>query len=261
MKTDLAPLTARAPSPWLPYLKSRPTARLRLFCFPYAAGSAVIFRNWIDFFGPYVEVCAVQLPGRGTHLREPAFTKMGPLLEAVTAGIADWLDKPFAFFGHSMGASISFELAHKLRAERGLLPAHLFVSGRSAPQIVTAEPLMYDLPEPELIARLRQLEGTPSEILENQELLALVLPLIRSDFEVIETYRYVPKPKLTCSITALGGIADTGVSPQDIQAWQEQSSTGFYMRMFSGNHFFLHSAEKELLEVMAQSLEYTTRGL
>lgn len=220
-----------------------------------------MFRNWIDFFGPYVEVCAVQLPGRGTHLREPAFTKMEPLLEAVTAGIADWLDKPFAFFGHSMGASISFELAHKLRAERGLLPAHLFVSGRSAPQVDKPEPLMYDLPQPELIAKLRQLEGTPSEILENQELLALVLPLIRSDFEVIETYRYVAKPKLTCSITALGGIADKGVSPQDIQAWQEQSSTGFYMRMFPGNHFFLHSAEKEMLEVMAQSLECTTRGL
>jgi len=240
---------------WFPYVKRNPTAPIRLFCFPYAGGSAFIFRNWINFFDSHVEVYPVQLPGRGQRLRETAFTSMDTLLDALQDAIFGYLDKPFIFFGHSMGATISFELAHKLSRERGREIAHLVVSGRQAPQIPDRYPLTFDLPEPEFVKELRRLKGTPPEVLQNQEILTLLLPLIRSDFELIQTYRYIPKSPLSCGITAMGGTDDGDVACEDIQAWQEQAGGAFSMRMFPGDHFYLHSMEKTLLEAVAQIIE------
>jgi medium-chain acyl-[acyl-carrier-protein] hydrolase len=240
---------------WFPYVKRNPAARIRLFCFPYAGGSALIFRNWINFFDSQVEVYPVQFPGRGQRIRETPFTGMGTLLDALRDAIFGYLDKPFIFFGHSMGATISFELAHKLSRERGRDVAHLIVSGRKAPQIPDRHPLTFDLPEPEFVKELRRLKGTPPEALKNQELLTLLLPLIRSDFELIQTYRYMPKSPLSCGITAMGGADDDDVSCEDIQAWQEQAGGSFSLRMFSGDHFYLHSMEKTLLEAVALIIE------
>jgi len=240
---------------WFPRVKRSPTARLRLFCFPYAGGSALIFRNWINFFGSQVEIYPVQLPGRGQRLHETPFSSMDTLLDALEDAIFRYLDKPFIFFGHSMGATISFELAHRLSRTQGREVAHLFVSGRRAPQILDREPPTFDLPEPELITELHRLKGNPPEVLQNPEILALILPLLRADFELIQTYRYVPKGPLKCGITAMGGTDDYDVSREDIQAWQEQTGGAFSMRMFPGDHFYLHSMEKMLLEAVAQIIE------
>jgi medium-chain acyl-[acyl-carrier-protein] hydrolase len=240
---------------WFPYVKRNPTAPIRLFCFPYAGGSALVFRNWINFFDSQVEVYPVQLPGRGQRLRETPFTSMDTLLDALQDAIFGYLDKPFIFFGHSMGATISFELAHKLSRERGREIAHLVVSGRQAPQIPDRYPLTFDLPEPEFVKELRRLKGTPPEVLQNQELLTLLLPSIRSDFELIQTYRYRPKGPLSCGITAMVGTDDDDVPCEDIQAWQEQARGAFSLRLFPGDHFYLHSMEKTLLEAVAQIIE------
>jgi medium-chain acyl-[acyl-carrier-protein] hydrolase len=243
-----------ANNPWFAYAKPRPTAQLRLFCLPFAGGSAAIFRNWADLLPGFVEVCPIQFPGRGTRLHEQPFTSLQALVDAIESSISANLDKPFAFFGHSMGATISFELIHKLRSERALEPAHFFVSGRLAPQIPEPGPITFNLPRLEFIQELRRLEGTPREILDNQELLELLLPLLRADFELIQTYEYVARPRLKCPITALGGIADRDVSHEQLEAWREQSSGPFRICLFPGNHFFLQMEERLVLQTIVEQL-------
>jgi medium-chain acyl-[acyl-carrier-protein] hydrolase len=250
-------LNTIANNPWFAYVKPRPTAQLRLFCLPFAGGSAAIFRNWANALPAFVEVCPIQLPGRGGRLLESPFTSMQSLVDALEPPISANLDKPFAFFGHSMGATISFELIHKLRAERGLEPAHFFVSGRHAPQIPEPDPITFNLPRLEFIQELRRLEGTPPEILDHPELLELLLPVLRGDFELIQTYEYVARPRLKCPMTALGGIADKDVSREQVEAWREQSSGPFRMCLFPGNHFFLQMEEKSVLQTIVEQL----RGL
>lgn len=239
---------------WFLCAKAQPAADLRLFCLPHAGGSAVLYRNWAKLISPSVEVVSIQLPGRGTRLQEPPFTSMEPLVAAIAEEIADLLDKPFAFFGHSMGATIGFELAHSLRNTQGKEPSHLFVAGRKAPQAFDRDPPTYDLPEPEFVEKLRRLEGTPPEVVENEELLQLVLPLLRADFKLIQTYEYVLRTRLTCPVTALGGVADKGVDPESLRQWQKESSGTFSIHMFSGNHFFVRDAERAIVQTVEKHL-------
>src|SRR5215213_1931004 len=117
-------------TPWFMSQRPNPRARLRLFCFPYAGGGAAIYRLWPQNLPSEVEVCGAHLPGRGTRLREQPFTGLDALVDAAAEAIAPSLDKPFALFGHSMGAMISFELARRLCDQGRPQPTHLFVSGR-----------------------------------------------------------------------------------------------------------------------------------
>lgn len=229
-------------------------AALRLFCFPYAGGGATIFRTWPDGLPTDIEVCAIQLPGRGGRLREPPFTRMEALAGALAKALGSQFDRPFAFFGHSMGATIAFELARALRKDGQTGPLHLFVSGRHAPQFPDTEPPGYDLPEAQFIEKLRQLNGTPGEVLEQPELMRLMIPLLRADFELIQTYKFSPGLPLGCPITAFGGLEDHDVTEERLRGWQEQTTASFRSRMFEGNHFFLHTAQSLLLRALSIEL-------
>lgn len=247
-------MTLRATSvtqtPWLPILRPNSEARLRLFCFPYAGGSALIYRKWPDWVLPGVEVYPVQPPGRGGRLQETPFTEIEPLVEALAPVIAPFLDKPFAFFGHSMGASIGFELARLLRRDYGKEPLHFFVSARRAPQVPNTDPPIHDLPDELLKNELRRLEGTPAEVLEHPELMEVMLPLLRADFSVSEKYMFVPDAPLSCPLSALGGLQDSHVKREDLEAWRQLTTGPFLLRMFAGNHFFLHTAQNLLLRAV-----------
>jgi medium-chain acyl-[acyl-carrier-protein] hydrolase len=164
------------------------------------------------------------------------------------------LEGSFAFFGHSMGAIISFELAHLLRHEHKRGPAHLFLSGRPAPHLIKEEPPTYDLPEAEFIEELKRMQGTSSEILEHPELMALLSPILRADLEVCQTYEYQPRPPLDCPITAFGGLQDEDISREQVEGWRDYTTSSFAMRMFPGNHFFLHRSAPVLLRMIAQDL-------
>jgi medium-chain acyl-[acyl-carrier-protein] hydrolase len=201
-----------------------------------------------------------ELPGRGSQLNERPFTRLEAIVEFFAKVIKPYLDRPFAFFGHSMGAMISFELARQLSGEAGAKLAHLFVSGRRAPQIPHTEPITYNLPTPELIEELRRLNGTPAEVLNNPELMHLMLPLLRADFEVVETYVYSRGPALGCPITAFGGLEDKEVSREEVQAWREQTADSFSLKMLPGGHFFLHSARGQLLRMLSQELSRTIQA-
>jgi medium-chain acyl-[acyl-carrier-protein] hydrolase len=248
-------------NPWLFVRKPQPQAILRLFCFPYAGGAALIFRTWADALPIGVEVCPVQYPGRGARLREPPYTKMSLMVESLAEALLPFFDKPFAFFGHSMGATISFELTRVLSKRHGIEPVHLFVSGRTAPHMPDAEPPTYALPEPEFIEDLRRLNGTPKEVLENAELLQLMIPIIRADFELIQTYAYDPGPPVNCPITAFGGLQDVEVGRERLEGWREMTASSFVLRMLQGDHFFLHSAEPILLRSLSQDLGHVLHRL
>ena len=192
--THLAPV---ARDPWLIRPEVKPAARLRLFCFTYAGGGASIYRPWTRELPPELELCAVQLPGRENRLLEPAYTEMPALVEQLGTVLAPYLDRPFAFFGHSMGALVAFEMARTVRRRYGRSALHLFVSGHAAPRIARRRPPVYQLPDAAFVDAIRELNGTPEEVLENADLMALVLPALRADLTVCETYRYVSGEHLT----------------------------------------------------------------
>jgi surfactin synthase thioesterase subunit len=241
-------------TPWLPPLQSNPQADLRLFCFPYAGASSVVFRGWPAYLPGYVEVCAVQLAGRGRRLREEPYTKIPALVHAAAEALQPYLDKPFVFFGHSLGALIGFEMARWLRGRGGREPLHLFVSGRRAPQLPSTDPPTFKLPEAEFIEELKQLNGTPHEVLANPELMAVTLPLLRADFELAQTYTYTAEPPLDISITAFGGVEDKKVPQEELGEWSKQTTSSFSLRMFPGDHFYLNSARPQLLQALSQEL-------
>lgn len=246
--------TTATATPWIAYARPNPQARLRLFCFPYAGGAASIYRTWSTDVPAEIEIYPIQLPGRENRLRETPFTDLGSLVTTLAQALRPYLIPPFAFFGHSMGALISFELARYLRGAHADMPSYMFMSGHPAPQIPNTDPPTHQLPDEEFMDELRRFNGTPEELLRNTEMMRLLLPILRADFAVYETYVYRPEEPFDCPISAFGGLGDVDVSREDSAAWREQTRGNFTLRMFPGNHFFLHSARAQVLQAIAQDL-------
>ncbi|MGI0495086.1 thioesterase II family protein [Alkalinema pantanalense CENA528] len=253
--------TISTANPWLTCPKPKPQAHLRLFCLPYAGGSALNFRSWINDLPPTIELCPIELPGRGLRLPEPAFDRLEPLVQVLGEALLPALDRPFAIFGHSLGALLGFEWARWLRRRGARSPMHLLLSGRRAPQVPTAMPLRYNLPEPDFLAALNRLNGTPQAILEHPELMQLLLPTLRADFSVVETSLYHPEPPLACPVTVFGGVDDPETTLEGLQAWQTQTQQTFRLELLPGDHFFLHSAQPQLLTLIQQTLTQTLQTL
>jgi len=243
--------------PWIAFRKPSSRARLRLFCFPYAGAGASVFRTWADLLPPELDVVPVQLPGRESRIREPLFTNLDDLLQALIGALSGYLDCPFAFFGHSMGGLIGYELAHRLLVEKGLSPEHLLISGRRPPEVADTEEPLHLLPEAGLIERLRLLNGTPEEIFQHPELLEFLLPVIRADFAVCETYRYREKTPLPCHLTVYGGESDGYVNSGSLHHWRTHTQKNFRIRLFPGNHFFLNSERSLVLRFIAEDLKHS----
>jgi medium-chain acyl-[acyl-carrier-protein] hydrolase len=239
-----------------PWIHGRPArdAQVRLFCFPYSGGGASIFRSWPGAFPASTEVRPVQLPGRENRLAEPAFRRMGELVPAVVRALSPYLDKPFAIFGHSLGALVGFEVALRLQAERGVGPELFFASGHAAPHVQDRETLLHALPDDELAQKLRELGGTPEAVLRHEELRGLLFPLLRADFEVCETYRYEPGEPLRCPVVALGGLRDPDVSREALEGWRRHTLGPFEARMFPGDHFFVNSCGPEVVRAVVRAL-------
>ena len=212
---------------------------LKLFCFPFAGAGSSIFRQWSRFVSPEIMICPIQLPGRETRIGEPAFTEMNPLVDSVVAGLQNYLDGSFAFFGHSMGALIAFEVARRLQKEKLALPRLLIASGAPAPHIVRTLPVTYDLADDELVEALRKYQGTPDEVLKDRELLQIVLPIVRADFQLVETYVYEAAEPLLCPILTIRGSEDEHVPPEADDAWGLVTKARHSKLVLAGNHFFL----------------------
>ena len=221
---------------------------------PFAGGSSAAFRSWADVLPPQIELCAVEIPGRGARLSEPLKRRLSDLLPALANGIIAELDKPFAIFGHSMGALTGFELAHYLKDSFNLQPMHLFLSGRGAPNIPDHYKPIHQLADAEFIQEIKNYNGTPKEVLEHQELMEIVTPILRADFELCETYQYSEKPKLECPLTVLCGLQDNGATKEELEAWRSLCSGPFNLRMFPGDHFYLLEHKHNLIETIVRDI-------
>lgn len=241
---------------WFPYSHhgQRKQAQVRLFCFHHAGGSASVFRPWQSSAFNNIEIWPVQLPGRENRFREAPLTDLAVLIPQLKEAILPSLDRPFAFFGHSMGVMLCFELARMLRKHHQLEPKHLFFSAFAEFQQPRPAPF-YHLPEEQFIAVFQQrFEGFSPEVLASRELLDLCVPILRADFTLVQTYRYTPDEPFSCPITALGGSQDKVVNPDSLAAWQQHTKGRFLLRMFPGKHLFIQTAQESLLAYVSQAL-------
>ncbi|MGW2559533.1 thioesterase II family protein [Streptomyces sp. NPDC001514] len=246
------PATPPPDTPWLRRFHPAAPDAPQLFCFPHAGGNASYYFPFSARLAPRVEMQAVQYPGRQERFNEPCIESMTELADAIAAELADRIRRPCAFFGHSMGASLAFEVACRLRTN-GSEPSALFVSGRRAP-CIPAPGSVHLATDEELIADMKLLGGTDSRMLDNPELLAAVLPSVRSDYVATETYRYQGAPRLDCPITAFIGDTDPRVDTAQAEAWANHTTDRFRLRVFSGGHFFLVPHLGAIVENITTSL-------
>lgn len=247
-------MTTIGTNPWLLCPKRNPQADLRLFCFPYAGAGASVFRTWSDELPSNIELYSIRLPGRESRIKEPPTTELSPLIQTLVQILLPYLDLPFAFFGHSMGTLLCFELARQLRRQNSLTPLHLFVSGRRAPQILNPNPSTYNLPDTAFIEELRRYNGTPEAVLQSTELMQLFLPVLRADLTIDEAYVYTPEAPLDLPISAFGGLQDSRTNYDDLAAWRDQTTSTFSLKMFSGDHFFLKTEYYTILQIIFREL-------
>lgn len=242
---------------WITRPRPAPRARLRLFCIAHAGGGASAYRGWADALPAEVEVCPVQLPGRENRMAEPGFHSLPPLVDALVEVMEGFQSLPFAIFGHSNGALIGFELARALRARGRPGPVHLFASGRRAPDLPADRPPTHHLPDAEFLAELQTLGGLPQQLLEHHELLELLLPTLRADVTIHETYVFQEQAPLDLPITAYGGLSDPRVSREQLQGWERHTAGPFVMRMFPGGHFYLQEDRASVLRTLSTDLHAT----
>ena len=236
------------------YRRRNPAARMRLFCLPYAGGGASIYTGWQDELPGDVEVCAVELPGRRVRLREPAIRRSQPLVDAIVAGLRPHLDMPYALFGHSLGAVLAFELARALRRAGPRAPESLFLSGAAAPHLPRTHRVLWRMSDEDFLAEIRALGGVPDSLLAEPELMALFMPILRADFEVVDTYVYEPGAPLACPVHLYGGEADRRVRPAQLAAWRDLVSGPVTLETFPGGHFYLHPERSSLTSSIGRRL-------
>lgn len=245
---------------WLPMYRRRHGADLRLYCFPYAGGSAASFGDWLDRLPIDVEVRPVQLPGRWSRLSEPPATRLDQVVDAVGPLIASLADRPYAMFGHSMGALMAFETARFMRRCGAPPPLGLYVSGRRAPHLPVDGLPPDDLSDAEFLDTIRRFNGTPDEVLANKELMALFLPTLRADLATCRNYRHRLEPPLAVPIFVFGGTEDEESAPGHLEAWQQHTTAGCRVMRFPGGHFFLHTHCAALVHAIWASLHHQYTG-
>jgi medium-chain acyl-[acyl-carrier-protein] hydrolase len=248
-------------SSWLAPTPPNPYARVRLFCFHHAGGGPASYLPWSEQLPPEITVCPLILPGREARLKERPYRRMAPLVQAIAVALQPYMDKPFAFFGHSMGALVSFEVARQLRRQFGQSPVRLFISAHRSPQLPHSQPTIHTLPDEALLQRLTNLGGSPREMLNHQELMQLMLPTIRADFAVCETYVWQPEPPFACPITVFAGAQDTVMPVSEMDGWCQETDGSCRLCVLPGNHFFLHTAQTLLLAQIMHDLQKSCEEL
>lgn len=254
--TPAARIHAGAPSSarWFPAWQRQPAPRLRLICFPYAGGHANAFATWAGDLGPTTEVRALQLPGRGARYSEKTVGDLDELLDAIEPHVPWLTESPYALFGHSLGGIVAFELARRLRQLGAPPPLHLYISSASIPERIGEVDPLHHLPDGEFVAQLRDLGGTPEEVFAHPDLMAVVLPALRSDFRMLERWETPAEPPLTVPMTVLGGRVDRRVPLGELAHWRRHAGGAFAARIFEGDHFYLGPARAAVTAVIRDSL-------
>lgn len=240
---------------WVSCSKPNPQALLRLFCFPYAGAGSSTFRSWYGLLPAEIELYLIDIPGRDKRFKESPYYDLLPLAESLSEGLRPYLDRPFAFYGHSMGALLSFEVVRQLGNRHSLHPMHLFVSSYQAPHLPDRQLHLRHLSNTELLAETTRLYGAlPEIVLQDPELLQVFLPIMRADLIMLETYKYEPSELLNCPISVFGGTDDRSVYEDELSAWREQTTSSFRLRMFEGDHFFIQAKRADLIRAIKKIL-------
>ncbi|MDX1378154.1 MAG: thioesterase domain-containing protein [Anaerolineales bacterium] len=238
---------------WFVTPQTKPDAEMRIFIFPYAGGGPSACSKWNALFPAKIDVQIAHYPGRGSRHNETPIKSIPILIVELSNAIKPLLDKPFVFFGHSLGGTVAFEVTRILRQNGLPQPDSLFISACGAPQILDLQPAIHSLPDDKFVAVLNELNGIPQEILQNQEMLNLFLPTLRADFELMETYKYTHNEPLNCPIVALGGLDDERVSRERLEGWATQTNARFESKYFEGGHFFINTAREAIIKVISTS--------
>ncbi|OON72759.1 thioesterase II family protein [Streptomyces tsukubensis] len=248
---------------WFAPQAAAPDTAARLFCLPHAGAGASAYREWQPKVGPGVEVVPVQLPGREARFAEPLITSAGGVAKELAEPLVERSGgKPFALFGHSMGALLAYELTHEL-VLAGCPPVHLVVSGCTAPHLPSSagREVVHQLPDARLVRHIEALRGTPGEVLDQPELLELLLPVVRADYQLYETYRFVDRLPLPVPVTALRGTEDPETTESGLRAWDGLTTAPFQAVAFPGGHFYLNAYLDEVTELArAAALRSAARG-
>jgi surfactin synthase thioesterase subunit len=250
---------------------AREAKTLRLFCLPYAAGSARVFRDWHRDLPGFVELCPLELPGHGRRSREEPIGELGPVIDDLLGQVLGKTDRPFAIFGHDYGALLGFELAHRLEHGHGIEPAHLFVAAMRAPAWPRPEDPVSEMSEDRFKELLRRPDrrggrgcggnGGRGDLLEIDSLMDFAVRVLRADFRVADNYSYAPEKTLSCPVTAFRGRDDVGVSDQSVQAWNVCTTGVFRRHELPGGHYFLYPARELLLDLIAAELRAAVTGV
>ncbi|MGW5445363.1 thioesterase II family protein [Streptomyces asiaticus] len=238
-------LSAAEKEKWIRRFHPAPQVRVRLACLPHAGGSASFFFGTSRALSPAIEMLAVQYPGRMDRYTEPLIDSMSRLADEVTDALLPFTDRPLALFGHSMGASLAFEVARWLR-QQGVAPLALVVSGRPAPHRLRDRSLHLGS-DAQLVEESIRLNDTLPAFLDDEELLRMWLPVIRNDYKVIETYRYDPGPALTVPVVAHVGLTDPKATVEEVRAWAQHTTGPFELHTHPGGHFYLAAPDSPLV--------------
>lgn len=230
---------------------------MRLLCLPYAGAGASAYARWSEHCPPGLELWFGLLPGREDRITESHATNIADLADLFAAALMNLDERPFAIFGHSLGSLISFELVRSLRRIGGRAPIHLFVSGMVAPQLQVSE---QPLDDASVLDEVRMLGGTPDALLAEPELMEIMLPVLRADFNLVRSYGYYAEEPLPVPITSLGGLQDPYTTDDGLLAWQLQTRASFASRRWPGGHFYLHDFTSEVVRTIADTLGLSSQA-
>ncbi|KIO74897.1 hypothetical protein TH53_23730 [Pedobacter lusitanus] len=226
---------------------------INLFCFPFAGGSKYSYQEYLKYTNNCVKIISVEYPGRGTRIRESLLKDIEDIVEDVYSKIKDELSQPYAFYGHSMGSIIAYLLTKKIIENGDSLPVHLFLTGRGGPSAIFSDSPKYLLPENEFITELNKMGGSSDEVLNNKELMSFFEPIIRADFQALETYRYKETLPFDIPVSVMIGQEENIVFG-DAQTWQKETTKEIDIKVFPGNHFFINDYPAEIMQIILEKL-------
>jgi medium-chain acyl-[acyl-carrier-protein] hydrolase len=238
---------------WLFFPLKKERAKVRLFCFSYAGGGSSIFYKWPESMGD-IEVVSVRLPGRERRIREKPYTAMDELVFDFLPILETFYDKPFAFYGHSLGGLITFELSRQLQKSERPMPAHLFVASTYAPHVAHSRQSFHYDPDDQFLRKVMEYGGLSQQLLNDKSLVRLMLPILRADFQIIANYVCKANDKLNIPITVLGGLEDRIITRHELGKWREYTTFNLEMKLFAGGHFFLETSSEKLLKFIHHRL-------